>query len=97
MNERDSSWLRDFDDQNGGRRIDDSYERRTLSIRIDALSQAQEQMKEKVDKSFEMTEELLALVKTTKLLLNVIKYVGLFLTPVVSIATAWHFFFPGGK
>ncbi len=50
------------------------------------------EIKEKADASYAMTMEIRDLLRAGKAGLAVLKYLGLLATPLVAIATAWHYF-----
>ena len=49
-------------------------------------------IKEKAEASYLMTTEIRDLLRAGKAGLAVLKYLGLLATPLVAIATAWHYF-----
>ena len=53
---------------------------------------AAEPIKTKADAAFQMTQEIRDLLRAAKAGLSVLKYLGLLATPIVAIATAWHYF-----
>lgn len=50
------------------------------------------EIKEKADASYAMTMEIRDLLRAGRAGLAVLKYLGLIATPLVAIATAWHYF-----
>ena len=53
-------------------------------------------IREKAEASYAMTTEIRDLLRAGKAGLAVLKYLGLLATPIVALATAWHYFM-GGK